>query len=53
MTGLNLMDKTLLVQGAQISFSIWDVGGMYIFVLCIYLMLNNFWGFSGSCLVAD
>ncbi|KAF3453501.1 hypothetical protein FNV43_RR03941 [Rhamnella rubrinervis] len=27
MTGLNLMDKTLLVQGAQISFSIWDVGG--------------------------
>ncbi|KAJ4829100.1 hypothetical protein Tsubulata_049172 [Turnera subulata] len=27
MKGLNLMDKTLLVQGARISFSIWDVGG--------------------------
>ncbi|KAL5548285.1 hypothetical protein UlMin_003516 [Ulmus minor] len=27
MSGLNLMDKTLSVQGARISFSIWDVGG--------------------------
>ncbi|XP_048323510.1 septum-promoting GTP-binding protein 1 isoform X2 [Ziziphus jujuba] len=27
MTGLNLMDKTLAVQGARISFRIWDVGG--------------------------
>ncbi|KAJ9671393.1 hypothetical protein PVL29_025206 [Vitis rotundifolia] len=27
MTGLNLMDKTLIVQGARIAFSIWDVGG--------------------------
>ncbi|KAL9383148.1 hypothetical protein Peur_023471 [Populus x canadensis] len=27
MTGLNLMDKTLFVQGARISFSIWDVAG--------------------------
>ncbi|KAF7831413.1 septum-promoting GTP-binding protein 1 isoform X1 [Senna tora] len=27
MKGLNLMDKTLLVQGARISFSIWDVAG--------------------------
>ncbi|CAN0901059.1 Septum-promoting GTP-binding protein 1 [Linum grandiflorum] len=27
MAGLNLMDKTLLVQDARISFSIWDVGG--------------------------
>ncbi|KAF8410701.1 hypothetical protein HHK36_003235 [Tetracentron sinense] len=27
MTGLNLMDKTLVVKGARISFSIWDVGG--------------------------
>ncbi|KAF5728393.1 septum-promoting GTP-binding protein 1 [Tripterygium wilfordii] len=27
MGGLNLMDKTLFVQGARISFSIWDVGG--------------------------
>lgn len=25
--GLNLMDKTLFVQGARISFSIWDVAG--------------------------
>ncbi|KAG8091702.1 hypothetical protein GUJ93_ZPchr0012g19983 [Zizania palustris] len=25
MTGLNLMDKTLAVQGARIAFSIWDV----------------------------
>ncbi|KAJ8763622.1 hypothetical protein K2173_003094 [Erythroxylum novogranatense] len=27
MTGLNLMDKTLFVQGVRIAFSIWDVGG--------------------------
>jgi len=27
MAGLNLMDKTLSVQGARISFNIWDVGG--------------------------
>ncbi|KAK7320399.1 hypothetical protein VNO77_29831 [Canavalia gladiata] len=27
MEGLNLMDKTLSVQGARISFRIWDVGG--------------------------
>ncbi|KAJ6297961.1 hypothetical protein OIU76_019142 [Salix suchowensis] len=27
MTGLNLMDKTLFVQDARISFSIWDVAG--------------------------
>ncbi|KAL5804187.1 hypothetical protein ACOSQ3_030987 [Xanthoceras sorbifolium] len=27
MAGLNLINKTLLVQGARISFSIWDVGG--------------------------
>jgi len=28
MKGLNLMDKTLSVQGARISFSIWDVAGV-------------------------
>ncbi|XP_047342463.1 septum-promoting GTP-binding protein 1-like [Impatiens glandulifera] len=27
MKGLNLMDKTLFVQGARIAFRIWDVGG--------------------------
>ncbi|XP_065862326.1 protein TEM1 isoform X3 [Euphorbia lathyris] len=27
MTGLNLMDKTLIVEGARITFSLWDVGG--------------------------
>ncbi|XVF70572.1 hypothetical protein PTKIN_Ptkin11bG0172700 [Pterospermum kingtungense] len=27
MTGLNLVNKTLVVQGARIAFSIWDVGG--------------------------
>ena len=30
MTGLNLVNKTLLVQDARIAFSIWDVGGMLI-----------------------
>lgn len=29
MAGLNLMDKTLSVQGARISLNIWDVGGMF------------------------
>ncbi|RWW72680.1 hypothetical protein BHE74_00019497 [Ensete ventricosum] len=27
MTGLNLMDKVLVVRGARIAFSMWDVGG--------------------------
>uniref|UniRef100_A0A803LYF2 Septum-promoting GTP-binding protein 1 n=2 Tax=Chenopodium quinoa TaxID=63459 RepID=A0A803LYF2_CHEQI len=27
MKGLNLMDKTLVVKGARIAFSIWDVAG--------------------------
>ncbi|XP_020091921.1 septum-promoting GTP-binding protein 1 [Ananas comosus] len=27
MRGLNLMDKVLVVRGARITFSIWDVGG--------------------------
>lgn len=27
MKGLNLMDKTLLVNGARISYSIWEVEG--------------------------
>ncbi|KAM0943833.1 putative small monomeric GTPase [Dioscorea sansibarensis] len=27
MNGLNLMDKTMVVRGARIVFSIWDVGG--------------------------
>ncbi|MBA0728167.1 hypothetical protein Golax_001090 [Gossypium laxum] len=27
MTGLNLVNKTLFVQGARIAFSMWDVGG--------------------------
>ncbi|WOK99756.1 hypothetical protein Cni_G08468 [Canna indica] len=26
-TGLNIMDKVLVVRGARIAFSIWDVGG--------------------------
>lgn len=28
MKGLNLMDKTLVVKGARIAFSIWDVAGI-------------------------
>ncbi|CAN4102729.1 unnamed protein product [Withania somnifera] len=27
MKGLNLMDKTLVIRGARITFRIWDVGG--------------------------
>ncbi|KAH1032580.1 hypothetical protein J1N35_044754 [Gossypium stocksii] len=37
MTGLNLVNKTLFVQGARIAFSIWDVGGD---LLLINLLLN-------------
>lgn len=29
-TGLNLMDKTLIVRDARISYSIWEVGGNFI-----------------------
>lgn len=45
MTGLNLMDKTLVVQGARISFSIWDVGGMHLYILIYYYFL--FFSFGG------
>lgn len=44
MTGLNLMDKNLLVQGAQISFSIWDVGGIYIYIHIHNMFLINLLG---------
>lgn len=37
MTGVSLMDKTLMVQDARISFSLWDVGGMFIY---IYMYTN-------------
>jgi len=39
MEGLNLMDKTLSVQGARISFRIWDVAGA---LLKLYLSLLLF-----------
>ena len=41
MAGLNLMDKTLSVQGARISLEIWDVGGMLINFT--YLVWFCFW----------
>lgn len=42
MKGLNLMDKTLFVQGARISFSIWDVAGdlTFPFSVCVYLFFK-------------
>lgn len=30
MSELNLMDKVLMVRGARIALSIWDVGGIYV-----------------------
>lgn len=39
MEGLNLMDKTLSVQGARISFRIWDVAGS---LLKLYLYFSLF-----------
>lgn len=44
MKGLNLMDKTLFVQGARISFSIWDVAGdlTFPFSVCVYLFFKIF-----------
>lgn len=35
--GLNLMDKTLMVRGARISYSIWEVGGNW-----LNLQLKNY-----------
>lgn len=29
MSGLNLMDKVLMVRGATIALTIWDVAGIY------------------------
>lgn len=49
MTGLNLMDKTLVVQGARISFSIWDVGGMHLYILIYYYFFFFFFLLVGSC----
>jgi hypothetical protein len=55
MEGLNLMDKTLYVQGARISFCIWDVAGtflihflcfiilhFYIFIIFLFCCYSNF-----------
>lgn len=35
--GLNMMDKTLLVGGARISYCIWEVEGMQIFLYFSFL----------------
>lgn len=43
MTGLNLMDKTLVVEGVKISLTIWDVGGMYIDQLKPFFYIFNLW----------
>jgi hypothetical protein len=32
MSGLNFMDKVLITRGARIALSIWDVGGIYIYI---------------------
>lgn len=42
MSGLNLINKTLLVHGARISFSIWDVGGTYIHVKGVFGVAFDF-----------
>lgn len=39
--GLNMMDKTLLVGGARISYSIWEVEGMQIFLYFFFLFFLN------------
>jgi len=36
---LNIVDKTLLVGGARISYCIWEVGGIYIY---IYIYMVDF-----------
>lgn len=41
MKGLNLMDKTLAIKGAKIAFTIWDVGGMFHFII-LFLFLVIF-----------
>lgn len=42
MTGLNLMHKELLCIGsARLSFSIWDVGGLWVFCVGFFC-----WWFS-------
>ncbi|XWS51908.1 hypothetical protein CRYUN_Cryun11dG0022100 [Craigia yunnanensis] len=56
MTGLNLVNKTLLVQGARIAFSIWDVGGMLInkFVFGLFFsFLFLFFELSASFFSSD
>jgi len=55
MEGLNLMDKTLSVEGARISFRIWDVAGAllklylsFLLFLCtvyFYICFSNFCSF--------
>lgn len=42
MEGLNLMDKTLSVQGARISFRIWDVAGALLKPYLSYNFLCTF-----------
>jgi hypothetical protein len=45
MEGLNLMDKTLYVQGARISFCIWDVAGSFLIHFLCFIILH-FYFFS-------
>jgi hypothetical protein len=40
--GLNMVDKTLLVGGARISYCIWEVGGMLDFFLFLFYFIFLF-----------
>ena len=39
MNGLNLMEKILVIEGARLAFTIWDVGGTLLLLLLILSLL--------------
>lgn len=44
--GLNMMDKTLLVRGARISYSIWEVTGLHNIYFLRSFILRAFFFFG-------
>jgi Rab family, other len=49
MSGLNLMDKVLMVRGASIALSIWDVGGIYVSLSILLVGFFLFSSFHNFC----
>ena len=38
--GVNFMEKTVALKNTDVTFSIWDLGGTYLFVFSIWMAMH-------------